>query len=217
MTKNRKKVRIKKDNVFICFLIVLLIGLIISMVILAKNILKKEKVEVVEVQVVDKLDEYGYYLTDHNTDYYKKLYNELKDTLSSEKVDEEKYVSLLSQLFTADFYDLNSKLSKNDVGGVQFVSSEYQDSFIKTASTTGGIYYYVKSDLYGDRKQDLPVIKKVDVLSIENEAFSHESINDTNAYVVVLNVEYEQDLGYPKTVTLTIVHNEKKLEVVEVK
>ena len=97
MAKIRKKVRVKKDNIFICFLILVLIGLIISMVVLAKKTLKKEKATVAETQVVDKLDEYGYYLTDHNTDYYKSLYNELKDILSADKVDEEKYASLLAQ------------------------------------------------------------------------------------------------------------------------
>ncbi len=217
MAKIRKKVRVKKDNIFICFLILVLIGLIISMVVLAKKTLKKEKATVAETQVVDKLDEYGYYLTDHNTDYYKSLYNELKDILSADKVDEEKYASLLAQLFVADFYDLNSKLSKSDVGGVQFISSNYQDEFIKTASTTGGIYYYVKSNLYGDRKQELPVVKKVEILTVKNELFEHEQIKDPKAYVITLNVEYEKDLGYPKTVVLTMVHNEKKLEIVEVK
>ena len=88
---------------------------------------------------------------------------------------------------------------------------------IKTASTTGGIYYYVKSDLYGDRNQELPSVKKVDILSITNDLFEYDNIKDDKAYIITLNIEYEKDLGYPKTTILTIVHNDKKLEIVEIK
>lgn len=218
MAKKKKRVKVKKDNIFIVILIVILIGLGITLGILVKNTLKKPKQEVIETQVVDKLDEYGYYLTDHNTEYYKKKYNELKELLDSDKVDEEKYANLVAELFVIDFYDLNSKLSKKDVGGVQFVAKDYQENFVKTASNDPeGMYYYVKSDLYGNRNQELPEIEKVEVLKTTKEAFKFEKLNDSNAYKVVLTVEYKKDLGYPKTVTLILVHTGKKLEIVEVK
>ena len=218
MAKKKKRVKVKKDNIFIVILIVILIGLGITLGILVKNTLKKPKQEVIETQVVDKLDEYGYYLTDHNTEYYKKKYNELKELLDSDKVDEEKYANLVAELFVIDFYDLNSKLSKKDVGGVQFVAKDYQENFVKTASNDPeGMYYYVKSDLYGNRNQELPEIEKVEVLKTTKEAFKFEKLNDSNAYKVVLTVNYKKDLGYPKTVTLILVHTGKKLEIVEVK
>ncbi len=217
MAKKNKKLKVKKDNIFIVFLIVLLVGLGITLGILVKKSFSKPKQEVVETQVVDKLDEYGYYLTDHNTEAYKEKYNELKDILSSDKVDEDKYVRTISELFTMDFYDLNSKLSKVDVGGVQFILSDYKDTFIKTATGVDGMYYYVKSNLYGDRKQELPEVDKVEILKVENEPFEFEKIKDSKAYKVVLTVSYKKDLGYPKTVTLIIIHKDKKLEIVEVK
>ena len=217
MAKKKKRVKVKFDNIIILILVVMLIGLGITLGVLVKRSFKKPTSDVVETQVVDKLDEYGYYLTDHNTDYYKKKYNELKDLLSSDKVDEEKYATLISELFVIDFYDLNSKLSKKDVGGVQFVAKDYQETFVKTATDMDGIYYYVKSDLYGDRKQELPEIKNVEVLKTTKEAFKFDKLNDSNAYKVVLTVDYKKDLGYPKTVTLVLVHTGKKLEIVEVK
>ena len=216
--KKNKKVKIKKDNIFIVILVVIFVGLCITLGILVKNTFKKEQPEVVETQVVDKLDEYGYYLTDHNTEYYKEKYNELKDLLSSDKVDEEKYAKLISELFVIDFYDLNSKLSKKDVGGVQFIAKDYQEVFVKTASNDPeGMYYYVKSDLYGNRKQELPEIDKVEVLSVTKEPFKFDKLNDSNAYKVVITIDYKKDLEYPKTVTLVIAHTGKKLEIVEVK
>lgn len=217
MAKKKGKSRVKKDNILIAILVVILIGLIVTLVILGKNILKKNNVSVNEVEILDKIDDYGYYLSDNNTEYYKTLFNELKNLLNSENIDDEKYASLVSQLFVADFYDLDSKYSKNDVGGSQFIYGDYKDTFIKKATSAEGIYYYVKSDLYGKRKQELPSIKSVDILSVKNSSFSYDKINDTNAYIITLNVNYVKDLKYPKTVTLTLVHNDKRIEIVEVK
>lgn len=217
MHKRKSNRKIKKDNIFILILVIVLVALIISLVFMAKGVLKKNKGSVQETQIVDKMDDYGYYLTDHNTKYYNELYDELKKVLSENPVDEEKYAKLIAQLFTVDFYDLNSKLSKSDVGGTQFIAQDYKDVFIKTANDIDGIYYYVKSDLYGERKQDLPVVVNAEVVSLKNTSFKYDKIVDEKAYIVDVNLTYEKDLGYQKSVSLTIVHNDKKLEIVEVK
>lgn len=217
MRKRKNNRKIKKDNIFILILVIVLVALIISLVFMAKGILKKEKGNVQETQIVDKMDDYGYYLTDHNTKYYNELYEELKQTLAENPVDEEKYAKLVAQLFTVDFYDLNSKLSKSDVGGTQFIAKDYKDVFIKTANDINGIYYYVKSDLYGERKQELPVVVNAEVVSLKNTSFKYDKINDDKAYTIDINLTYEKDLGYQKSVSLIIVHNDKKLEIVEVK
>lgn len=217
MRKRKNNRKIKKDNIFILILVIVLVALIISLVFMAKGILKKEEGNVQETQIVDKMDDYGYYLTDHNTKYYNELYEELKQTLAENPVDEEKYAKLVAQLFTVDFYDLNSKLSKSDVGGTQFIAEDYKDVFIKTANDINGIYYYVKSDLYGERKQELPVVVNAEVVSLKNTSFKYDKINDDNAYTIDINLTYEKDLGYQKSVSLTIAHNDKKLEIVEVK
>ena len=141
MRKRKNNRKIKKDNIFILILVIVLVALIISLVFMAKGILKKEKGTVQETQIVDKMDDYGYYLTDHNTKYYNELYDELKKVLSENPVDEEKYAKLIAQLFAVDFYDLDSKLSKSDVGGTQFIAEDYKDVFIKTANDIDGIYY----------------------------------------------------------------------------
>ena len=54
-------------------------------------------------------------MTENHTDYYKDLFKELKDLLSKEDYSDSKYAELVSKLFVADFYDLNSKLNKNDI------------------------------------------------------------------------------------------------------
>lgn len=210
---NRK---VKKDNILILILTILFIGLVVWLVTMAKDIFKT-KTTVKETKIVDEVKDYGYYLTDNNSEYFKTLYEELKKVLNADELNDEKYAECIAKLFTADFYDLNSKLSKSDVGGTQFVVSEYKDTFVKSANSYGGIYYYVESDLYDERTQELPIVKSVDVVSTKVTSYKYEKINDTNAYIVTLNVTYEKDLGYPKTVTVTVAHNNNRIEVVEVK
>ena len=120
-------------------------------------------------------------------------------------------------MFVADFYDLNSKLNKNDVGGYQFVYEGYQDTFKRFASDVNGVYYYVENNIYGDRKQDLPVVEEVSIANIENIPYAYGSISDTDAYNITVSVTYKKDLGYPKSVDLILIHSNDKIEVVEMK
>ena len=216
MAKKKQNTRIKKGNVILVILTVILVCLLIAIGLIAKDTLKKDK-KVAEPEVVDKIGSYGYYITDRSTTYFKKLYEELKSLVQKDNFDEKEYASLISKMFVADFYDLDSKASKSDVGGVQFVYDMYRDKFIKTASDSNGIYYYVKSDLYGERKQSLPKVKEVEVSSSKVIKYTNKKYVDNKAYEVKTKVTYSNDLGYPTSVKLVLVHNGKKLEIVEVK
>lgn len=72
------------------------------------------------IEIVDKMEDFDYQLTGNNTDYFKSLYYDLKDLLTKKKDEnfDEEYAKLVSQLLVTDYYDLNSKLDKTDVGGV---------------------------------------------------------------------------------------------------
>ena len=122
-------------------------------------------------------------------------------------------------MFVADFYDLDSKVNKNDVGGVQFISSKsnFREIFKKKASSADGIYYSVKSDVYGTRKQSLPKVKDTSIVSVKNTTFTNGDYKDEKAYIVNVDITYETDLGYPKSVTITVIHNDKRLEIAEIR
>lgn len=213
-----KKKKIKYDNVIIFGLIGLLVLLLLITGILVFGIYKDTFGSKTEgVEIVDTIDKYEYQLTENHTDYYKDLFKELKDLLSKEDYSDSKYAELVSKLFVADFYDLNSKLNKNDIGGYQFVYKGYQESFKRFASDVNGIYYYVENNIYGDRKQELPVIKEVSITSITNVPYAYGSISDTDAYSVTVSITYKKDLGYPKSVDLILIHSNDKIEVVEMK
>ena len=216
----KKKCKIKYDN--LCLLIfsllaLLLLAIILFMVIHLIKDLKGEKGE--ENKVLAEIVDYGYQLKENNTEYFKKVYYELNDLLQKEKEEgfEEEYAKKVSQLFVADFYDLNSKLDKTDVGGVQFVWKDYQESFKNFTTEQTGIYYYVENNVYGNRKQKLPAVKEVTVESIDKIRYSKEKVMDENAYEVKVSITYEQSLGYPTHATLILLHRDKLLEVIEMK
>ena len=143
-----KKKKIKYDNVIIFGLIGLLVLLLLITGILIFGIYKDTFGSKADgVEIIDTIDVYGYQLTENNTDYYKDLFNELKELLSNEDYSDKEYAELVAKMFVADFYDLNSKLNKNDVGGYQFVYEGYQETFKKFASDVNGVYYYVDSNV----------------------------------------------------------------------
>lgn len=204
--KRKRKVNVKKIIVVILAIIVLIAGVF---VIKQKLSGKKEQT----VKVVDKLDKYGYTLEDNATSYQKALFKELKEVLNSKSIDEEAYAKVVSQSFLADYFSLNSKLSKNNVGGVQYVYKDYQDNFIKQSTDT--VYKYVESNIYGNRKQELPVVKNVEVTNVTQDSYDYLEETDEKAFSVDLTITYEKDMGYQTSATLILVHANNKLEIVK--
>lgn len=208
-----KKKRVNKKKVIVFVAVVVLLFVV---VVNGYNTLKgpKEKKRVKQtVKVEEQIDHYGYELDDNETSYYKELFKNLKAVLKEEEVDEEKYASLVGQLFLVDFFNLDNKLDKNDVGGLQFVYSSFQSDFENLAKES--IYHYIESNLYGDRKQELPVVKEVSVLKIDTVLFHYLDQKDEKAYQIDLKIIYEKDLGYQENVTLVLVHHDEKLEIIK--
>lgn len=209
----------KKRIVLFVILVLILVGVGI---VLIPKLTKKEKGndEGNTVKVENEIEAYGYKLIETKSKLYKDYFKDLESVLTikeDEEVDEEKYASVIVKLFVADFYDLNGKTTKNDVGGTQFVYDKALENFLINAKDT--IYKYVENNLSGDRTQELPSVLSVTVDSIEKTSFTYnaDNITDENAYKVKATIEYESDLGYQKEVTITLAHQDKKLVIVEVK
>lgn len=205
-----KRKRHLKVNLILGIIVFILVIIMIYCVFDIFNSMKSKVAN--EVEVLDKIEGYDYELNENDSSYFEKLFGELKDVLESEELDEEEYASLVGQLFITDFYSLNSAINKNDVGGIQFVYTPYQEDFVSKAKTT--VYNYVENNMYGDRNQELPIVKNIIIDSIETDSYIFDDIlEDENAYVIKMTVDYEKDLEYPIEVTLVLVHNENKLEV----
>jgi len=199
------------------FLIILGIILVIATGVVTYFLVTKEN-NVEEVKVLKEIKGYGYTLKDNKSASYKKLFAELEEILGKSKVDEEKYVETISKMFILDFYSLDEKAAKTDVGGVDFLYQDTLDNFLDNATDT--LYKYVESNIYKQRKQDLPTVSEVKIESIENEEFDYLEKTDDNAFVVKASWTYKDEKkasGYQDTATLVFIHNGKRLDLVELK
>ena len=119
-------------------------------------------------------------------------------------------------MFIFDFYSLDNKLAKTDVGGSDFVHADVLTDFLEKAEDT--MYKYLESNIYGGRTQKLPTVKKVTIQSVEKTPFTYKDKTDDEAYVAKLTWEYTDTStsnGYQTEATLTFVHEDKKLSLVE--
>ena len=198
------------------FLIVLLIVLILTAVILWFVFGRGEKKQEPQTAtVVETLDDYGYSLRSDATSLQKSLFEELKQVLNAEPINEEEYAKIVARSFIADFYTLDNKVTNNDVGGAQYFYSAVRDNFILSAQDS--IYKYVESDLYGDREQELPIVTAVEVTSITSTTYTLGEVKDDKAYQVEATITYQKDLVYDSSRKLIIMHDENDhLSIVEI-
>lgn len=204
--KKNKKFKVRKRRVLA---VVLVIGALLGFFYFKT----RDKLQV--ITVVSEIDSYNYKLESNATRIYKKHYKQLEKELKDNKIDEKNYASLIAKLFVIDYYTLDNKVTNKNIGGVQFIHSGLKDKFIDSASTT--VYKYVKSNLYGNRKQKLPEVNKVEVTKIEEIKYEEDIYKDDSGYKVTVKIGYVKKLDYPEKVTLTIIHEDNKLVIVEIK
>ena len=166
-----------------------------------------------EDRVITKIPVYGYILTSNKTDLYAKYFHELYDILTADEVDYEAYAKKIAQLFIADFFDLNSKRSNEDIGGTPYIFPEARDNFKLKARHT--IYNGIENKLVNpNRDQTLPIVTAVNVENVEEAEFIFED-EPRPAFLVKLTWEYESDLGYQDEVTMFIVQEGIRLYIIE--
>ena len=212
-TKKKKKFGIKK-----ILLVVLILVAFFSIFTLYKKLTKgNKKSEVEEVKKEDEIQtkEFDYTLYDNKSDLYKELFGKLKEELTKEEINDEEYAKIIAQLFAVDFYSLSEKTTSTDIGGLDFVYEGIKENFVLKASDT--IYKYIQSNVYGDRKQELPKVTKVEVKSAVKGPVTIGALTDQNGYSVALSITYEKEMGYPTEVSLKLIHVDKKIYIVEVK
>ena len=69
--------------------------------------------------------------------------------------------------------------------------------------------------MYDNREQNLPTVKDVSIEGIEQTTFTVGDASDDKAYVVKVSWDYEEDNDYQNEATLTFMHEDKKLSLVE--
>lgn len=201
----------KKYKVGLIVISVLLVGVISLGVLRIFYNDEEEKREVNVTSVISNISDYGYTLDDRDTDYMKEVFSELENILEAEEIDYHAYAEALAKLFVIDFYTLENKINKYDIGSLEYILSSSVESFRLKAQDT--IYRDVIDNTYRDRIQDLPEITNVEVVNTEDTTFT---LNDeeVDAIKVEMNYEYKEDLGYDTEGTIYLVRNDVKLEIV---
>lgn len=197
-----------KKNVKVILIIVILIvlGAVLYFVC-------KPKQKEVTITNIDSIEGYNYVLKDNSLEIYKTEWNNLKSNLTSSNIDYLEYAKSISKLFIIEFYSLDNRLSNNDIGGTMFIHEKEVEDFIKKAKNT--IYKYVNNNIYGTRKQELPIVSNVEIIDVSNKKYKYLDNTDNNAYYVKLKISYVKDLNYDTEKTIVLVKEEKTLKIVE--
>lgn len=219
-----------KKSKKVLIVIMIIVILVIIGILLYNNLPSDEQPK--EVKITKEIKEYNYKLKENETKLYKDEFDKLDEILSSNEVDYEEYAKQIAKLFIIDFYTLDNKLSKNDIGGVDFIKDDMKDNFMEQARSTFYKYLEVNSD---SRNQDLPIVSEIKDVKIENTTFTILDKDDTttttaatktkaktkslgttvDAYKVSISWDYERDLGYESEANIIIIKEDKKLYIVE--
>lgn len=206
-----RKVLNKNKLFYFVMIILILVVIIVIGVKFTLEFLVKDDKNVVTKKELDSLELYGYTLDDYDSDLYKEYFNDLKGTLNSKEVNYEDYAKEIVKLFVSDFYTLDNKLTSSDIGGVEFIPSDMVENFKMHAGDT--MYNHVKTNIYGDRVQKLPIVKSVEVTNIENITYTYKD-KEYSAYRVSARWEYQEDLGYKNNEIFTLIKDNNKLYIV---
>lgn len=206
----RKVLNKNKLFYFVMISLILVVIIIIGVKFTLEFLVKDDK-NVVTKKELDSLELYGYTLDDYDSDLYKEYFNDLKNTLNSKEVNYEDYAKEIVKLFVSDFYTLDNKLTSSDIGGVEFIPGDMVENFKMHAGDT--MYNHVKTNIYGDRVQKLPIVKSVEVTNIENITYTYKD-KEYSAYKVSARWEYQEDLGYKNNEIFTLIKDNNKLYIV---
>ena len=205
-----KKKKIRKSIMVLMILIVIGVGgYFVATKILFK---KKEDAPVQVIQVTSSIERYGYTLEDRDTDLFKKNFEELKELLNQEEYDKEEYLTLMSKLLIIDLYTINNKLSRYDIGGLEYVYEGARASFKTVAENT--IYKTVENNLDGTRNQELPEVEEIEITDISEYKFTMPDESTVEGYRVKASWSYVKSLGYDTAATLVFIPDGEKLGMV---
>ena len=183
-----------------------------------KYIDKKLHPTAIEVKELDKVEtkdyDYGYRLTDLDSKYYQEEFKKLKDILTQDEVNFDDYATQMAKCFAIDLYTMSTKLNKYDVGGQEFMYSEDQEDFGKYI--INNTYDTMADNTFGDRKQDLPEVTKVDVQSTDKVKYLLGT-EKVDAYLVKMEITYKGTKAKPSMSVVIVKEKDgKKLGIVDV-
>ena len=162
------------------------------------------------VKNLSEIEGYPYSLKSNASKLYKDEFNILKDNLEN-NYNEEEYIKSIIKLYIIDLYSLKNKLNKYDIN-VDFIYPDIVSNYRLNIENT--LYKYLENNSDGNRNQELPVVSNVIIDEILDEKYSLNKEN-VPCKKVKVTIEYENDLGYDKSGTITLVKQDKYYYIVE--
>jgi len=115
----------KKIIIGVIILLILALGVLGFFYIREKNNSSKKKTN----KSIESIKDFNYSLKSNDSKLKKELFKELKEILSKDEIDYEDYAKKLAEIFVVDVYDLDSKISKYDIGGLEYILESEQKEF----------------------------------------------------------------------------------------
>ena len=213
-----EKVKKKKRKKGLVIALIFLILLGVAGYFTYRYIDKKLHPTAIVVKELDKVEtkdyDYGYSLTDLDSKYYQEEFKKLKEILVKDEVNFDEYAEQMAKCFAIDLYTMSTKLNKYDIGGQEFMYSADQEDFGKYV--INNTYDTMLDNTFGDRKQDLPEVTKVEVKSSEKIQYLLDK-DKVDAYLVKMEITYKGTKAKPSLSVVIVKEKDgKKLGIVDV-
>lgn len=202
-----------KYKVLLSIIFVLILVVVIGIGI--KSFSKKKvnnNSEEINIPVLESIEKYGYSLHERDSVVMKETYEKLKEILNKDDIDYEEYAKCLAKLFVIDLWTMNNKTNKYDVGGIEYIYPDNVANYKINVENT--VYKNIENNVDGKRKQELPAVKSITNIEVHNDKFEIGD-EETNSYVVSLMWDYDKDLEYENSATITMIKKDDKLYIVE--
>ena len=197
------KTKQEKKKTLIRALIIIIVLSIVGAIgyFVITEVFKEEPKSAVKINILQQDTNYGYTLTDKDSEYYKSEFNKLIEIIKADPINEEEYATQVARMFTIDLYTLSTKINKYDIGGYEFYFSDKRD--VLEQKVVYEFYSTLLDNTYGDRNQELPEISNVETVSTEKTTYKLGE-NEVDGYLVKLKMTYKKDLGYDKEASLVV-------------
>ena len=198
-----------KKVLLICICVLMLLYFVGG--IIYTNIKQKKTIEY-KVDNSISIKGYEYVLLDNQTKLYKTEFQTLKENLESDNINYEAYAKSIGKLFIIDLYTLSNKMNMYDVTSQIFVYPEARENY--KLNVTNTLYKYLRDKTNDNTKYELPIVSDVEIVSSEEIKFTI-SEEEYNGYKLIININYEKDLGYDKVAEVIVIKKDKYIYVVE--
>lgn len=199
---NDKKIKFLALEIFVIIILIILSYLIYLNV---KPYLNMGKTK----QNINSINNYPYLVYKSDTKLFKTKYKELKKVLEASSINDMEYARLVGELFVIDFYTLDNKDGRSDVGGLQFIHKDIRDNFKIKAEDT--LYKYLTTD----NNKKINTVTQIQTESITKERINFKGNTDFNGYKAIINIK-NSNSTYQNKVRLELVHDGNLIEIIKV-